>query len=144
MARVLPVEDQRRLHADLARVYCLIATGAPLAPVERLQPGAPIEITSGPLAGTFHFAKHGAQRQGSKQIQETWQTLPISAGYVNSARGFGLEDLANTPAGHEPRAGGQLAFHVLEVMESLLVSADAGQAVVIDSRCARPSLVPLS
>ncbi len=51
IARVLPVEDQRRLHEDLARVYCLIATGAPLTPVERLQPGALVEITSGPLAG---------------------------------------------------------------------------------------------
>ena len=73
-----------------------------------------------------------------------WQTLPMSAGYVNSARGFGVEDLASTPAGQEPRAGGQLAFHVLEVMESLLISADAGQAVAIDSRCARPSVVPLN
>jgi transcription antitermination factor NusG len=51
VARVLTVENQRRLQDDLARVYCLIATGAPLAPAERLQPGAPVEITSGPLAG---------------------------------------------------------------------------------------------
>jgi len=51
VARVLPVENQRQLHADLARVYCLIAAGAPLAPEERLQPGAIVEITSGPLRG---------------------------------------------------------------------------------------------
>src|SRR5438270_1473838 len=51
VARILAVEDQRQLHADLARVYCLIAAGAPLAPEERLQPGAPVEITGGPLAG---------------------------------------------------------------------------------------------
>ncbi len=73
-----------------------------------------------------------------------WQTLPVSAGYVESSRGIGLEDLANTAKGQEPRAGGQLAFHVLEVMESLLASARAGKAVAIESRCDRPPAVPLT
>jgi len=73
-----------------------------------------------------------------------WETLPVSAGYVESSRGIGLEDLANTAQGHEPRAGGQLAFHVLEVMESLLASAREGKAVAIESRCERPPAVPLS
>jgi predicted dehydrogenase len=73
-----------------------------------------------------------------------WATLPVSAGYIDSSRGFGLEDLANTPRGQEPRAGGKLAFHVLEVMESLLASAHEGKAVAIESRCDRPPAVPLS
>ena len=51
VARVLPVQDQSQLHGDLARVYSLIATDAPLTPEERLKPGALVEITSGPLAG---------------------------------------------------------------------------------------------
>jgi transcriptional antiterminator RfaH len=51
VARVLHVEDQTQLHSDLSRVYCLIATDAPLTPEERLKPGALVEITSGPLAG---------------------------------------------------------------------------------------------
>jgi transcription antitermination factor NusG len=51
VARVLHVEDQTQLHGDLSRVYCLIATDAPLTPEERLKPGALVEITSGPLAG---------------------------------------------------------------------------------------------
>ncbi|HLJ97933.1 MAG TPA: transcription termination/antitermination NusG family protein [Gemmataceae bacterium] len=51
VARVLPVPDQAQLHGDLARVYCLIASDAPLTPEERLKPGALVEITSGPLAG---------------------------------------------------------------------------------------------
>ncbi len=73
-----------------------------------------------------------------------WETLPVSAGYVESSRGIGLEDLANTAKEQEPRAGGQLAFHVLEVMESLLVSAREGKAVAIESRCDRPPAVPLT
>jgi predicted dehydrogenase len=72
-----------------------------------------------------------------------WQTLPVSAGYINSSRGFGVEDLARTPEGMEPRAGGKLAFHVLEVMESLLASAHTGRAIAIESRCERPTAVPL-
>jgi transcription antitermination factor NusG len=51
VARVLAVEDQLRLHADLARVYHLITAGLPLTPEEQLNPGTLVEIISGPLAG---------------------------------------------------------------------------------------------
>ena len=73
-----------------------------------------------------------------------WEVLPVSAGYVDSARGFGLHDLAVTPDGSEPRAGGQLAFHVLEVMEAVLESAALGNAVKVASQCRRPEAVPLT
>ena len=72
-----------------------------------------------------------------------WVTLPISAGYERSSRGYGIADLAATPAGEEPRAGGALAFHVLDVMESLLESARTGRRVDVASRCPRPAPVPL-
>ena len=51
VARVLPVDDQGRLQADLARVYSLIATGSPLTAEERLVPGSLVEIIAGPFAG---------------------------------------------------------------------------------------------
>ena len=51
VARILSVVDQQQLQEDLARVYRVIATGAPLAPEERLQPGDRVEITAGSLAG---------------------------------------------------------------------------------------------
>ena len=72
-----------------------------------------------------------------------WETLPVSAGYVDSGRGYGIADLAATPEGEEPRAGGTLAYHVLDVMESLLDSAHAGKAVAVASRAERPRAVPL-
>ncbi|MGO4858662.1 Gfo/Idh/MocA family protein [Arthrobacter sp. 2MCAF14] len=75
---------------------------------------------------------------------DSWQTLPVSAGYIDSGRGFGIADLAATPAGVEPRAGGQLAFHALEVMESVLASAHSGSAMSIESTVARPELVELT
>ncbi|MGN7251275.1 Gfo/Idh/MocA family protein [Arthrobacter sp. SAFR-014] len=75
---------------------------------------------------------------------EDWQTLPVSAGYVDSGRGFGIADLAGTPPGSEPRAGGLLAYHALEVMESVLASAKSGAAVKIHSTAARPEAVELT
>lgn len=73
-----------------------------------------------------------------------WETLPVSGGYTDSSRGIGLQDLALTQPGHEPRAGGKLAFHALDIMESLLESAHTGQSVTISSSCERPPAVPLT
>ena len=46
--------------------------------------------------------------------------------------------------GREPRAGGSLALHVLDVMESLLASARSGAAVTVTSTCERPRPVALT
>jgi len=51
--------------------------------------------------------------------------------------------IAVTTSGSEPRAGGQLAFHVLEVMESVLESSALGSRQSA-SRCERPEPVPLT
>lgn len=73
-----------------------------------------------------------------------WETLPVSAGYVDASRGIGLQDLALTEPDAEPRASAHLAFHALEVMESVLRSAHTGEAVSIQSTCERPGAVPLT
>lgn len=72
-----------------------------------------------------------------------WETLPVSAGYRDAARGYGLADLAMTPSGTLPRASAEVAFHVLEVMTSLHAAADAGATIAIRSRPERPAAVPL-
>jgi predicted dehydrogenase len=74
---------------------------------------------------------------------DDWVTLPPSAGYLGAARGYGIADLAGTPRGMEPRAGGRLAYHVLDVMESLLASAASGRSVDVSSSCERPAPVEL-
>ncbi len=73
----------------------------------------------------------------------TWTTLPVSAGYPNAGRGIGIADLASTPAGTSPRAGGQLAYHVLDIMEMVLASAETGRALPVRSTAERPAAVPL-
>lgn len=75
---------------------------------------------------------------------DAWETLPPSAGYLSSGRGYGIADLARTLPSGEPRASGTLAYHVLDVMESLLSSASTGSSVPVTSRAPRPAPVPLT
>ena len=84
---------------------------------------------------------------GDVQLHElggAWRTLPPSAGYRDAARGYGLADLAVTPRGTLPRANGDLAYHVLDVMTGLLAAADTGAEVTVESTCDRPAPVLLS
>ncbi|PUB24855.1 putative dehydrogenase [Promicromonospora sp. AC04] len=73
-----------------------------------------------------------------------WQTLAPSAGYRDAGRGYGVADLAVTPAGETARANGDVAYHVLDIMTALLAAADSGTTVTVESRCDRPAAVPLS
>jgi predicted dehydrogenase len=73
-----------------------------------------------------------------------WSELPVSAGYRAAGRGYGLADMAGTPAGVQHRANGDLAYHVLDVMESLLASASTGARVTVGSTVRRPAPVPLT
>ena len=73
-----------------------------------------------------------------------WEQLPVTAGYVDAGRGYGLADLAATPAGVEPRTSGSLALHVLDVMESVLTAAEESRTVPVHSTVGRPRPVPLT
>ncbi|RZS87582.1 putative dehydrogenase [Motilibacter rhizosphaerae] len=73
---------------------------------------------------------------------DDWEVLPVSAGYVDAGRGYAVADLALEP-GEEPRASGTLAYHVLDVMESLLRSAQSGRSEQVASTVERPRAVPL-
>lgn len=81
---------------------------------------------------------------------EEWETLPPSAGYARAARGYGLAEMhwnaagASSPRVAASTADGELAFHVLDVMQSLLSAAESGSAVAVSSTVPRPEPVPLS
>lgn len=51
VSRILPVEDQQQLRADLTQIQRLIASDAPLTVERRLTPGQAVRIKSGPLSG---------------------------------------------------------------------------------------------
>lgn len=69
--------------------------------------------------------------------------LALDEGYADNSRGIGVCDLAEALAtGREPRAGGELALHVLEVMHAILDSDLGAESKRIHSQPHRPSAVP--
>lgn len=86
-----------------------------------------------------------------------WQELPIDAhpfGVANRKTNAGLDvadyrmvgvlDMACAIAAGRPhRASGELALHVLEVLEALERSSVEGRQLRIETSCARPAPVPL-
>ncbi|TDN91687.1 Gfo/Idh/MocA family oxidoreductase [Microbacterium sp. BK668] len=73
-----------------------------------------------------------------------WVPVPPRAGIAGTARGAGLLDLLRAPAGVGPRASGDIALHVLEIMTGLLGSAASGSRVDMTTTVERPPLVPLA
>lgn len=94
VARVLPADDQSRLHCDLRRVYDLITTGAPLTPEDRLEPGDPVRIVRGPLAGM----------QGKIVRRGTNLRFVVEVDFLRRAVSAQIESWMLEPAGPEPAA----------------------------------------
>jgi predicted dehydrogenase len=76
--------------------------------------------------------------------REPWTDVPLSHGYADgNFRILGLADMARAiRTGRPHRCSGELAFHVLEIMEAFQRSSDEERTVSIESRCERPA--PLS
>jgi len=73
----------------------------------------------------------------------TWTDVPFEAGYADAGRGVGLADLARAvETGRPHRASGELAFHVLEIMESIIHAGRSHEVVTLSSTAARPEPVP--
>ena len=71
-----------------------------------------------------------------------WVDVAVTAGYQDSARGYGVADLALALAEGRPhRAGDELALHVLDVMESVQLAADTRTFVELTTTCQRPAPV---
>lgn len=72
-----------------------------------------------------------------------WRELPLTHPHAENSRGLGVADLAAAAAeGRAPRASGELALHVLEVMHAVLRSGEEGRAVSIASTVERPAPMP--
>lgn len=85
------------------------------------------------FGGLLRLRRHG---------DAAWQEVPLRPGFTDEARGIGaLELLQARATGRAPRASGELAAHVLEVMEAGLRAADEGRRVEVHSRPAKPALL---
>lgn len=75
--------------------------------------------------------------------EAAWTEVPLEFAYSTNSRGLGLADMAHAlRAGRAHRASGELAYHVLEIMESIHTASDSDQHVHLQSTCARPALLP--
>lgn len=73
-----------------------------------------------------------------------WTEVPVSAGYADAGRGFGLADMAHAIETDRPhRASGELAFHVLEIMDAVMHASAEHSVVELTSTVARPEPVPM-
>lgn len=86
----------------------------------------------------------GGPVQYFKFGQKEWQEIPLTHGYSENWRGLGMADMMAAEASGRPhRASGELAFHVLDIMQSFQEASDSGRTVELSSTCERPVALPL-
>jgi predicted dehydrogenase len=87
----------------------------------------------------------GGQIETATAASTDWRPAVTEHAYANgNFRIIGVADMAHAiRAGRPHRASGELAFHVLEVMEAFERSSESGSYVTIASRCERPAMLPV-
>jgi predicted dehydrogenase len=73
-----------------------------------------------------------------------WEEIPLTHGYTENSRGIGVADMAYAlRSGRAHRANGELAYHVLDVMQAFLDSSLEGRHIELSSTCSRPAPLPV-
>lgn len=93
VVRCLKVHDQERIWDDLRQVHHLIASGLPVMPEDRMAPGTPVEITSGPLAGI----------RGVVVRTATGQRFVVRVDFIQQGASVTIDDYALKALGPIPR-----------------------------------------
>jgi predicted dehydrogenase len=72
------------------------------------------------------------------------EELPLTHGYTENSRGIGVSDMARALRGDgEPaRASGEMAAHVVDIMNAVLESAESGEKVELTTTMTRPAPLP--
>jgi len=79
-----------------------------------------------------------------KPGEKDWTETPLTHGYAENSRGIGAADMAYAlRSGRKNRASGELAYHVLDIMQAFHDASEQGKHVAIKSTCERPAAVPM-
>jgi predicted dehydrogenase len=71
------------------------------------------------------------------------EPVPCEFGYNDNSRGVGVADMSRAIANDRPhRAHGDMAYHVVDVINSIVDSSDSGQHITLASTCAQPAPLP--
>ncbi|MBN2449104.1 MAG: Gfo/Idh/MocA family oxidoreductase, partial [Lentisphaeria bacterium] len=80
----------------------------------------------------------------SHDKEPQWRDVPLTHAYTENWRGIGVADMAYAVAfGRKHRAGGELAYHVLDLMHAFHDASDQGRHILVESRCERPAPLPV-
>jgi predicted dehydrogenase len=78
-----------------------------------------------------------------KPGEREWTDVPLTHGYEQNSRGVGVADMAKSARlGRPHRASGELAYHVLDVMEGIHAASRDGRHVAITSQFPTPRPLP--
>lgn len=73
-----------------------------------------------------------------------WSEIPLTYPYAKNSRGIGVADMIYALRNDRPhRADGEMAYHVLDIMQALYEAAEQGQHILLASSCDRPAPLPL-
>ena len=77
------------------------------------------------------------------QPDRTWAELPLTHGYLENTRSIGLADMCvGIRTGRPHRCNGELAYHVLEIMEAFGHSSITGKHIELKTTPERPKPLP--
>lgn len=87
------------------------------------------------FGGPVRIRRAGAQE---------WSEVPLTHIYGENSRGLGVADMALAlEEGRQARAGGDLTYHVLDVMHAFHDAAEKRQHIKLQSSCKQPAPLPL-
>ncbi len=82
----------------------------------------------------------GGPIQVRRMGEAEWREVPITRGYTDNSRGIVLADMAYAlRTGTRHKASEKLAFHVLDIMQTLHESAQEGRHITLSSSCEQPA-----
>jgi transcription antitermination factor NusG len=87
VSRTIPVADTELLVHDLRQVQQLIASGVPLSPEGRIQPGHMVRVKNGPLMGI----------EGTVAKRFTGDRLIISVQFLQQGASVAIDDFSVEP-----------------------------------------------
>ncbi|MBB5575843.1 Gfo/Idh/MocA family protein [Rhizobium paranaense] len=96
------------------------------------------------FGGTVSLSERGAEWRNFESDGELYgeRNWPFAAPDRANYRMLGVADLARAlTENRPPRASGELALHVLEIMEAILASGESGRSVSVGGGLARPPLL---
>jgi transcription antitermination factor NusG len=100
VVHTLAVTDSDQLRADLTRVHRMMQAGMLLAPEERLQPGAAVEVVAGPLAGM-----EGKILRRGKELRFFVEVRLLQCGVSVEVEGWMIRPLNSTSDGAQASRG---------------------------------------